>query len=52
MFRYNSAFVLIYRKPVGRTQVLKLKHTMDALLEKITIEDNDLHGQTQVFNYS
>jgi hypothetical protein len=41
----------LYRKPVGRTQVLKLRHTMDALLERLTIEDSDLHGQTQVFYY-
>lgn len=40
--------ILFHRKPVGRAQVLKLRHTMDALLEKITIEDNDLRGQTQV----
>ena len=39
---------ILFRKPVGRAQVLKLRHTMDALLERITIEDNDLHGQTQV----
>lgn len=39
---------IFFRKPVGRAQVLKLRHTMDALLERITVEDNDLHGQTQV----
>ena len=44
-----GSFVFVHRKPVGRTQVLKLRHTMDTLLEKITIEDSDLHGQTQVF---
>ena len=36
------------RKPVGRAQVLKLKHTMDALLERVTMDDSDLGGQTQV----
>ena len=38
----------LFRKPVSRAEVLKLKHTMNALLERITIEDNDLQGQTQV----
>ncbi|UJR32073.1 hypothetical protein I4U23_019541 [Adineta vaga] len=37
-------------KPVSRAEVLKLRHTMDALLERITIEDNDLQGQTQLHN--
>ena len=40
--------VKLVRKPVGRAQVLKLRHTMDALLERLTIEDIDLRGQTQV----
>ncbi len=48
--RYTISFVL-HRKPVGRAEVLKLRHTMDALLERITIEDNDLRGQTQVFSF-
>jgi hypothetical protein len=42
---HSSAF---FRKPVGRAQVLKLRHTMDALLERLTVEDSDLRGQTQV----
>ncbi|CAF3662745.1 unnamed protein product [Rotaria sp. Silwood1] len=46
----NHITVFPSLKPVGRTQVLKLRHTMDALLEKITIEDSDLHGQTQLHN--
>ncbi|CAF0912480.1 unnamed protein product [Adineta ricciae] len=37
-------------KPVSRAEVLKLKHTMNALLERITIEDSDLQGQTQLHN--
>ncbi|CAF1239746.1 unnamed protein product [Adineta steineri] len=37
-------------KPVGRAEVLKLRHTMNVLLERITIEDNDLQGQTQLHN--
>lgn len=46
--RTNRFDQRLIRKPVGRAQVLKLRHTMDALLQRITIEDNDLHGQTQV----
>ncbi|CAF1214104.1 unnamed protein product [Rotaria sordida] len=46
----NHVTVFPSLKPIGRTQVLKLRHTMDALLEKITIEDCDLHGQTQLHN--
>ncbi|CAF1648933.1 unnamed protein product, partial [Didymodactylos carnosus] len=34
-------------KPVGRNEVMKLRHTMDALLQRITIENNDERGQTQ-----
>ncbi len=37
----------MFRKPVGRAQVLKLRHTMDALLERLIVEDSDLRGQTQ-----
>lgn len=46
----NHMTVFPSLKPVGRAQVLKLRHTMDALLERLTIEDNDLRGQTQLQN--
>ena len=44
----NHVTIFPSLKPVGRTEVIQLKHTMDALLKRVGSDIIDQTGPTQV----